>query len=228
MKVTWLGHACILIQTPQGNILTDPWLVDPCMYQVVIHAQPPGLSVDNLPPIDVVCITHAHYDHFDPNTLKHLPKTALVISPPSPVRRLVQKLRSLGFTRIHTLPYWQNYSTCGVKVTAIPSAGIPEECSFVISDGESTIFHAADSIYEPHTKRLQKFNIDIAFLPFSGWDVSGIIGLDVDKKWLPDWQDEARRATAIGARYIVPASCDQLWATESLYWLNDRTHPRKS
>lgn len=225
MHTTWIGHACLMVETQQGTLLTDPWLVDPCLYNVVVHQCRPALSVDTLPSVDVLCITHAHYDHFDPRTLQHLSKTALVIIPPSPLRRLEQKLRALGFTRIHTLPYWQTVDACGMSITAVPSQNIPEECGFVIRSGNSTIFHAADSVYWPYARQLVQFDIDVAFVPYTGWEVSGTVGVDVARQWQPDWEETVRNATSIGARCLVPSSCDQFWSPPSLRWLNDRVHP---
>jgi L-ascorbate metabolism protein UlaG (beta-lactamase superfamily) len=225
MRVTWVGHACLLVETPQGNLITDPWLVDPCLYEIVVHAQQPSLNVNALPKIDVICITHTHYDHFDPRTLQHLPKTALVIIPPSPARRLAEKLYHLGFTRVQTLPNWKSITAHGMTVTAIPSSGIPEECGFVVSDRDSTIFHAADSVYWTHGKRLTRHNIDVAFLPYTGWDLTGVLGIDADRQWQPNWEETAKFAVSTGARYVVPASCDQFWAPPQLQWLNDRIHP---
>jgi L-ascorbate metabolism protein UlaG (beta-lactamase superfamily) len=225
MQVTWLGHACLLIEMPQGNLITDPWLVDPCLYEIVVHAQEPGKSLGTLPKIDTICITHTHYDHFDPRTLQHLNKQATVIIPPSPARRLEEKLRNLGFSNIVNLPDWQQTTVRGLTITNVPSSGIPEECGFLISDGTSTIFHAADSIYWPHAKRLKKAQIDVAFLPYTGWDITGVIGINELKQWQPNWDETAQWAVSIRAKTIVPASCDQFWSPASLQWLNDRIHP---
>jgi L-ascorbate metabolism protein UlaG (beta-lactamase superfamily) len=74
MVATWIGHATVLVQSNGLNILTDPVWSD--------HAGPfgqgprrvavPGVRFDDLPPIDVVLLSHNHYDHFDVATLKRL------------------------------------------------------------------------------------------------------------------------------------------------------------
>ena len=71
---TWIGHATFLIQTQGVNILTDP------IYSETAGAfglgpkrvAPPGIAFDALPKIDVVILSHNHYDHFDMATLKRL------------------------------------------------------------------------------------------------------------------------------------------------------------
>lgn len=75
MRATWVGHATVLIQTAGLNILTDPFWSD--------HASPfpplgprrvaePGIDFDDLPKVDIVVVSHNHYDHMDLPTLKKL------------------------------------------------------------------------------------------------------------------------------------------------------------
>jgi len=75
MRVSYVGHATTLIQTQGINILTDPvwsdW-VGPDHWASVERVAPPGIAWETLPPIDVVLISHSHYDHLDIPTLKKL------------------------------------------------------------------------------------------------------------------------------------------------------------
>ena len=74
MVVTWIGHATVLIQTQGLNILTDPIYAD--------HAGPlgfgprrvaaPGVRFEDLPRIDLVLVSHDHYDHLDQAALRRL------------------------------------------------------------------------------------------------------------------------------------------------------------
>ena len=74
MRVTWVGHATALIETPALNILTDPvwsdvagrWGIGPT------RVAEPGVRFDDLPKIDLVVVSHNHYDHMDLATLKRL------------------------------------------------------------------------------------------------------------------------------------------------------------
>jgi L-ascorbate metabolism protein UlaG (beta-lactamase superfamily) len=75
LVVTMVGHATLLIQTAGLNILTDPvWSerASPVSFAGPRRANPPGIAFDDLPPIDVVLVTHNHYDHLDVATLKRL------------------------------------------------------------------------------------------------------------------------------------------------------------
>jgi hypothetical protein len=75
MWATWIGHSTVLIQAGGLNILTDPiWSerASPVSFVGPKRARAPGIRFEDLPPIDLVLISHNHYDHMDLPTLKRL------------------------------------------------------------------------------------------------------------------------------------------------------------
>jgi L-ascorbate metabolism protein UlaG (beta-lactamase superfamily) len=75
MLVTWIGHATVLVQTAGLNILTDPiWSerASPFSFVGPKRVRAPGVRFEDLPKIDLVVISHNHYDHMDLPTLKRL------------------------------------------------------------------------------------------------------------------------------------------------------------
>jgi L-ascorbate metabolism protein UlaG (beta-lactamase superfamily) len=75
MRVTWIGHATVLVQTKGLNILTDPiWSerASPFSFIGPKRVRAPGVRFEDLPKIDLVLISHNHYDHMDLPTLKRL------------------------------------------------------------------------------------------------------------------------------------------------------------
>jgi len=75
LRVTMVGHASLLIQTGSINILTDPvWSdrVSPFSFVGPRRVAPPGIALEHLPPIDIVLVSHNHYDHLDGRTLARL------------------------------------------------------------------------------------------------------------------------------------------------------------
>lgn len=75
LRVTWVGHATVLIQTQGLNILTDPiWAerASPVTWAGPRRVHPPGVAFGELPPIDVVLVSHNHYDHLNLATLARL------------------------------------------------------------------------------------------------------------------------------------------------------------
>jgi L-ascorbate metabolism protein UlaG (beta-lactamase superfamily) len=75
LRVAFVGHATFLLQGNGVNILTDPvWSdrVSPFSFYGPRRVNPPGIAFDDLPPIDAVLVSHAHYDHMDLATLSRL------------------------------------------------------------------------------------------------------------------------------------------------------------
>lgn len=75
MRVTWIGHATVLVQTQGLNMLTDPvWSerASPFSWIGPKRVRAPGVAFDDLPKIDIVLVSHNHYDHMDLSTLERL------------------------------------------------------------------------------------------------------------------------------------------------------------
>lgn len=75
IRVTFVGHASFLIQTVGLNILIDPvWSerTSPFTFTGPKRVNPPGIRFEDLPPVDIVLVTHNHYDHMDMETLRRL------------------------------------------------------------------------------------------------------------------------------------------------------------
>jgi L-ascorbate metabolism protein UlaG (beta-lactamase superfamily) len=75
MRVTWIGHSTVLVQVAGLNILTDPiWSerASPFSFMGPKRVRAPGVRFDDLPHIDLVLVSHNHYDHLDLPTLKRL------------------------------------------------------------------------------------------------------------------------------------------------------------
>lgn len=108
--VTWIGHASTLVQASGLNVLTDPIFSDHAfMVQFAgpKRAQPPGIALADLPGIDVVVISHNHYDHLDAGSIEALEKRA-----PGKTLFLVPLglkgwMQDLGVRQVVELDWWQ-------------------------------------------------------------------------------------------------------------------------
>lgn len=229
MKVTWIGHACVLVQTGQVNAITDPWLVDPVFGGSTWHVPPRKHTVADLPPLDLICITHAHLDHFNEPTLRQLNKEAIVVIPRARIRPLRKELEIFGFKKVVELKDWESFSWRNLKVTAIPSVGIPEEIAFIFESEGHAVFDGADCYFDPIAERIGKrFKLDVGFIPYCGWDYAGLLGLEQGKKWEPDYQSMAEACRKLGIRYVIPSASNAYWYPVNLDWMNDRVCPGKS
>ena len=75
LKATWIGHSTVLLQTEGLNILTDPFLsarASPLPFAGPKRVRPPALTAETLPPIDLILLSHNHYDHMDLPALRRI------------------------------------------------------------------------------------------------------------------------------------------------------------
>lgn len=124
-RITWLGHSTVLIQYAGVNILTDPLLRDyagPFAVTATRRHTAPGLAAADLPPIDLVVISHDHYDHLDIPTIRALPGNPELVVPVG-VDRVIE--RAMPSAVLHVFDWWQQkelrMQDKSVAVRALPS-----------------------------------------------------------------------------------------------------------
>jgi len=110
--VTWVGHATMLVQADGLSVLTDPIFsrrASPVQFLGPPRAQKPGIALEDLPHLDVVVISHNHYDHLDRASVKALARQCggepLFLVPLG----LKPWLQRLGVTRAVELDWWETY-----------------------------------------------------------------------------------------------------------------------
>jgi L-ascorbate metabolism protein UlaG (beta-lactamase superfamily) len=173
--ITWIGHASFLIQFTDLNILIDPnfanWLF------LLKRIKRSGLKIGDLPPIDVVLLTHAHFDHFHRPTLRRLPHPKIGIMP----RGVGDLAHNLGFSRVIELEWWESFSQAKSdwKVTFTPSQHWGARTladrhrgygGFVLEHQGRRIYHAGDSAYFEGFKEIgQRLSPEIARLPIGAY-----------------------------------------------------------
>ncbi|MFX3638779.1 MAG: MBL fold metallo-hydrolase [Candidatus Pristimantibacillus sp.] len=114
-SITWVGHSTFLIQMAGLNIITDPVWSKKMAFQK--RLADPGLPIDDVPPIDVVLISHSHYDHLNIQSLRRLKGQKQLIVPAG----LSGKLKLKGFANVRELAWWESVQIDGVKFTFVPS-----------------------------------------------------------------------------------------------------------
>ncbi|MBD9679432.1 MBL fold metallo-hydrolase [Pseudomonas sp. PDM18] len=124
LRVTYINHATLLIQHRGLNILTDPlWCerTSPFSFAGPKRVHPPGLALDELPPINLILVSHNHYDHLDIHSLRELARRF-------PSAKVVtglgngELIRACGFTDIAELDWWQSLPMPeGMLLTGVPA-----------------------------------------------------------------------------------------------------------
>ena len=159
LRVTMVGHATMLVQVAGLNILTDPvWSprVSPVTFAGPKRVADPGVDFDALPRIDVVLLSHSHYDHLDIATLKRLePMDPLVITPlgnDTILRNAGVRLRvstgdwgdriDLGSVSVHLEPC-HHWSARGMN-----DRSMALWASFVVTTPVGTLLHIGDTGFD--------------------------------------------------------------------------------
>ena len=172
--ITWIGHASFLIQTPEHSILIDPnwaqWL------KVIKRIKHPGLAIHDLPAIDLVLVTHAHFDHLDRKTLRAVARDQPIVVP----EHVGNLVHDLGFNHVQELQNWQCFQLGSLKITMTPArhwgARVLHDNhrgfgGFLIEYAGRSILHCGDSSYFEGFKEIgERQNVEIALLPIGAYD----------------------------------------------------------
>lgn len=125
--ITWVGHASMLVQAGGLNVLTDPMFsqrASPIQLVGPVRAQPPGLALSDLPPIDVVVISHNHYDHLDRQSVVEIARrsqaagTRTLFLVPLGLRSW---FNDLGLTHTREMDWWDSHTERGVTFHFTPT-----------------------------------------------------------------------------------------------------------
>ena len=200
--VTWIGHASFLIQAEGLSLLIDPnwakWL------KVIKRMKLPGLHLHELPDIDLVLVTHAHFDHLDRRTLREVAADQPIVVP-FEVGNLVH---DLGFHSVNELHYWETFEMGPLRITLTPAhhwgARMLHDShrgfgGFIIEVGGRTIYHCGDTAYFEGFREIgARHEIDVALLPIGAYDPPS--GREVHMN-----PEEALKAfVELGAKRMVP------------------------
>ncbi len=123
LRITWMGHSTTLVEIDGVRILLDPvWSTRPTPLAGVGPSRwyPPVLALDRLPPIDVVLISHDHYDHLDRPTVRALASTGARFIVPLGVGAHLEYW-GVPSARIEELDWWDSTAVAAVKIVSVPA-----------------------------------------------------------------------------------------------------------
>lgn len=176
LAVLWVGHATVLVQIGDRFVLTDPVFTD-TVGQVSKRLVEPGIDAEVLPPLDMVLVSHMHFDHLSLGSLERIE---------SKVRDLVVPQRGLvyvpGFSfRTWELATWESWERDGLRVTAVPVRhngfryGLDGEwmttsyTGYVVEYAGRTVYFGGDTaMTQGFRATAERFpSIDLAILPIA-------------------------------------------------------------
>src|SRR5579871_5926834 len=158
LGVTFIGHASFFVQIGGRSVMIDPnfarWLF------VLKRLRRPGLRINDLPAIDLVLVSHAHFDHLHRPSLRAIVQNNLRTAGKAPAivipTHVSDLVSDLGFSEIIELDWWKTTHLGNLTVTHVPSrhwgARILKDShrgygGFVLKAGKHSVYHAGDTAY---------------------------------------------------------------------------------
>ncbi|KAJ3321209.1 hypothetical protein HDV06_004552 [Boothiomyces sp. JEL0866] len=181
MTVTWIGQSTCFIQMDGYNILTDPIFCSRTTGEWFgpKRLRPPPCSLSQLPPIDIVLISHNHYDHLDTNVLYQLGDSCTWYVPMG----LASWIKSFGIKKVIELDWWQEYkhddklliASCPIQHWSgrhFFDVNSSLWCSFICKTSTQSFFHCGDTGYCSVFKEIgQKYGpVTLAALPIGSYE----------------------------------------------------------
>jgi len=210
LGVTFIGHASFFIQMGGQNVIIDPnfarWLF------VLKRLRIPGVQLRDLPALDVVLVTHAHFDHLHRPSLRAIVQQARRRRAAAPVivvpHHVMDLVSDLGFREVVELDWWDNYRQEGLTVTHVPSrhwgARVLRDShrgygGYVLRDDRHSVYHAGDTAYFPGFREIgQRLSPQLALLPIGAYNPPSFRNVHADPS------DATRAFLDLNARWMVP------------------------
>src|SRR5512146_2001564 len=210
LGITFIGHSSFFLQMGGLNLLIDPvfarWLF------VLKRLRRPGLRIRDLPPIDLVLVTHAHFDHL------HRPSLRAIVSnnrrqraeaPAIVVPRHVGDLVSdLGFRSLTQLDWWDEYKQGEFSAVHVPSrhwgARLMRDMhrgygGYVVRARGTSLYHSGDTAYFNGFREIgQRLRPELAMLPIGAYHPPSFRNVHTSPA------DAVRAFLDLGAQWMVP------------------------
>ena len=184
LRATWVGHSTVLVQLGGMNVLTDPVFsqrASPLQWVGPRRVMDPALPLESLPPIDVVLLSHNHYDHLDRPAVKRIarahPRARWIV--PLGLRAYIDRW---GPRDIVELDWWQETTVDDLRVTATPARhftarGLRDRnrslwCGFALELRGTRVYFAGDTAFHPEFPQIgaRCGPFDFVMIPIGAYD----------------------------------------------------------
>jgi L-ascorbate metabolism protein UlaG (beta-lactamase superfamily) len=212
VKITYVGHATLLLEIGGVRILTDPNF-EPKLGRLLPRVSPPGIALDQIPKLDALLLTHAHADHLSFESLNQLPRDIPLYAPPV----IAQWLRRLGYEHATAIAPGETAEIGAVTLHAAPATHRGNRYGFdrwrsaanmyLLDTGSESCFFAGDTALTEDTHQLVHRRLgaagrqlDVALLPigYAPWWKPGF------RKGHLTHEDALTLFERLGGRVFVP------------------------
>ena len=189
-SLTWIGHSSFLLRLPGLTLLTDPVFSDRCSplsFAGPKRVRKPGIALQDLPKIDLILLSHNHYDHMDLDSLRllrrHFPEVRIVT-----MLGNAKYLAKKGLPGAIELDWWQETTLLDAHITATPARHFAARTlwdryetlwgGFFLTHKGRKIYFAGDSGYTKYFAEIgQKLGApDLAMIPIGAYEPRDFMG----------------------------------------------------
>lgn len=181
--ITWIGHSTFFLQYEGMNIITDPIWARRLGFEKRLGQ--PGIAINEVPPIDLILISHSHYDHLHIASIRKLYRAGTTLVVPVGLKR---KMLRKGFRNCMEMEWWQEIKLGKIKLTFVPTQHWTRRTpwdtntshwgGYILEPAESenkrlspNLYFAGDSGYFPGFKEIgNRYKIDIALMPIGAYE----------------------------------------------------------
>jgi L-ascorbate metabolism protein UlaG (beta-lactamase superfamily) len=220
LGITFIGHSSFLVQAAGQNLLFDPvfstWLI------LLRRQRRAGVRVRDLPPIDIVLLSHAHMDHLDRSSLRRVVRAtrrrtgrAPAVVVPNDVADVV---RNLGFSQVIELAWWKKYLAGGLAITHTPAKhwgtrwitdGHRGYGGYLVEGGACRLYYSGDTAYFAGFREIgARLRPEVALLPIGAYTPDSYRAVHTSP------EDALRAFEDLGAEWMVPMHYGTFWLSE--------------
>lgn len=213
VRITYIGHATLLLELGEVRILTDPNFASSLGW-ILPRVSPPGIALDELPRLDALLLTHAHADHLSFECLDRLPRDIPLFAPPAVARWLHRR----GYMHAEALPPGGTVKVNHLEISAAAAKHLGSRYAvdrwrsaanmYLLDTKWTTCFFAGDTALTPDSHRLVEERVhkvgrvlDIAMLPIGHapwWKRSSF------RRGHLTSEDALALFARLGARFFIP------------------------
>lgn len=242
MRITYINHASLLVETADFKIVTDPWFAGGA-YSNQWHPFPKPVNVELVDQADAIFLSHAHEDHLHVNSLVLLEKSKRVFYPFNWYGGTVDWIRSLGFNDVTEATSCHTYNLGGGK-TRVTYVVNGHDSIMVFEDGDEVMVNVNDALHSYEPSVIDTFTdylrqrwprIDIVFCGFGGASyypntIHGPGKDDREVAWLREQlfaHNFCRIVSRLAPRIAVPFAADFALLADEQRWINEVRFPRE-
>lgn len=210
MGITFIGHSSFLIQIGGQTIVIDPnyakWIF------VLKRLRRPGVRVRDLPPVDIVMVSHAHFDHLHRPSLRAIARHTRRLTGKAPIlivpEHVGDLVSDLGFRQVIEMKWWESFRHGNITITHTPSkhwgARIIRDMhrgfgGFVVKSSKHSFYHSGDTAYFDGFREIgTRLQPEVALLPIGAYDPPSFRNVHTNP------EDAVQAFQDMNARWMVP------------------------